>query len=152
MVGKRVVLVLSLVVLMMLATSLVASAAGGYHVVRAGETLFSIGRLYGVNPYTIAAVNGLANPNLIYIGQCLQIPGGAAPYHPPAPPAPVAPVARQYLTQTYSWWPTQYTAGYWGWTGYNPWSRGFQPQWGPQFPSYGPQFMQGPSAPHGGFH
>ena len=45
-----------------------------YHHVRYGETLSSIGRLYGVNPYAIARANGLANPNYIYAGQVLLIP------------------------------------------------------------------------------
>jgi len=45
-----------------------------YHVVRPGETLFSIGRLYGVNPWAIASANRLYDPNRIYIGQCLYIP------------------------------------------------------------------------------
>jgi LysM repeat protein len=36
--------------------------------------LFSIGRRYGVNPYYIAKVNGLRNPNYIYAGQILYIP------------------------------------------------------------------------------
>jgi hypothetical protein len=45
-----------------------------YHRVRYGETLSSIGRLYGVNPYAIARANGLANPNCIYAGQVLLIP------------------------------------------------------------------------------
>ena len=45
-----------------------------YHYVRWGETLSSIGRLYGVNPYAIARANGLANPNYIYAGQVLLIP------------------------------------------------------------------------------
>ncbi len=44
------------------------------HCVKAGETLFSIGRLYGVSPWTIAYQNGLANPNYIRAGQCLRIP------------------------------------------------------------------------------
>jgi hypothetical protein len=61
--------------------------ADGYHVVRTGETLFSIGRLYGANPYYIAQVNGLPNPNYIQIGQVLYIPyGGYVPqtrYHRP---------------------------------------------------------------------
>lgn len=48
------------------------------YVVRSGETLYSIGRRYGVNPYTIAAVNGLANPNFIRIGQVLTIPSSGA--------------------------------------------------------------------------
>ncbi len=51
-------------------------ATGRYHVVRAGETLFSIGRLYGVNPWSIASANHLPNPNRIFIGQCLWIPPG----------------------------------------------------------------------------
>jgi len=45
-----------------------------YHYVRYGETLSSIGRLYGVNAYAIARANGLANPNRIYAGQVLLIP------------------------------------------------------------------------------
>ena len=51
--------------------------APGYHTVRPGETLFSIGRRYGVNPYAIAAANHLYNPNRIYIGQCLYIPASS---------------------------------------------------------------------------
>lgn len=54
-----------------------APPAAGYatcHVVRYGETLFSIGRLYRVNPWAIASYNHLANPNHIYAGQCLRIP------------------------------------------------------------------------------
>jgi hypothetical protein len=52
-----------------------------YHYVRYGETLSSIGRLYGVNPYAIARANGLANPNYIYAGQVLLIPTSG--YYPP---------------------------------------------------------------------
>ena len=48
-----------------------ALADPGCHVVRPGDSLFSIGRLYGGNPYAIAAVNGLANPDCIRIGQVL---------------------------------------------------------------------------------
>jgi hypothetical protein len=54
--------------------------ADGYHVVRTGETLFSIGRLYGVNPYYIGQVNGLPNPNYVQIGQVLYIPYGGPAY------------------------------------------------------------------------
>lgn len=52
-----------------------------YHRVRWGETLSSIGRLYGVNAYAIARANGLANPNYIYAGQVLLIPTRG--YYPP---------------------------------------------------------------------
>ena len=47
---------------------------GTYHRVRSGETLFSIGRHYDVNPYWIAQANNLRNPNRIYSGQVLYIP------------------------------------------------------------------------------
>jgi LysM repeat protein len=46
----------------------------GYHLVMPGETLFSIGRMYGVSPWSIAYANHLPNPNYIRAGQCLVIP------------------------------------------------------------------------------
>ena len=54
--------------------------AGNVHIVGRGETLYSIGRRYGVSPWIIAAANGIANPNRITVGQPLIIPpawGGA---------------------------------------------------------------------------
>lgn len=64
-----------------------APAASGYgwHQVRHGETLFSIGRLYNVNPWAIARANSIANPNRIYVGQWLQIPPGPPYYQQPWP-------------------------------------------------------------------
>lgn len=53
------------------------------HMVRPGETLFAIGRLYGVNPWMIAQINRLPNPNIIFIGQVLLI-GGAGPMPGPS--------------------------------------------------------------------
>jgi membrane-bound lytic murein transglycosylase D len=46
----------------------------GYHTVRQGETLYCIGRAYGVDPYAIAAQNGILNPNALYAGMVLAIP------------------------------------------------------------------------------
>lgn len=46
----------------------------GVHQVRRGETLYGIGLAYGVNPWAIARVNRLENPNLIYPGERLKIP------------------------------------------------------------------------------
>jgi nucleoid-associated protein YgaU len=63
-----------------------------YHVVRPGETLFSIGRLYGANPWQIGWTNRIPNPNLIFIGQVLLIMAGPGPMPPgpgPMPPGPV---------------------------------------------------------------
>ena len=39
-----------------------------------GETLYCIGRAYGVDPYAIASRNGILNPSLIYAGKVLAIP------------------------------------------------------------------------------
>ncbi|MGQ9793661.1 MAG: LysM peptidoglycan-binding domain-containing protein [Anaerolineae bacterium] len=49
---------------------------GFWHRVAWGESLSTIGWRYGVNPYTICAVNGLANCNFVYAGQLLWIPSG----------------------------------------------------------------------------
>jgi hypothetical protein len=78
---KAMLLVVCLLVAQLVIGATTAAAAPPacgpvYHRVRWGETLSSIGRLYGVNPYAIARANGLANPNCIYAGQVLLIPGG----------------------------------------------------------------------------
>jgi LysM repeat protein len=46
------------------------------HIVRCGQTLYSIARMYGTSVWAIAGANGLANPNYIYAGQRLFIPCG----------------------------------------------------------------------------
>jgi LysM repeat protein len=72
---KKSVIVTFLVVMLLALMVPVASASGGnYHTVRYGETLYSIGRLYGVSPHYIADVNNLYNPDCIYAGQVLYIP------------------------------------------------------------------------------
>jgi len=66
------------------------------HSVQRGETLTSIARRYGVSVAAIVAANALADPNRIYGGQQLAIPGAAAqppaaaPSVPPAAPPPAA--------------------------------------------------------------
>ena len=45
------------------------------HTVRPGETLFSLGRTYGMNPYSIAKYNGLSAPYGLNVGQNIKIPG-----------------------------------------------------------------------------
>lgn len=76
--------VLVAVVIALLLVMLASSAAYArpnectacYHTVMPGETLFSIGRMYGVSPWAIASYNGIMNPNHIYAGQVLAIPCG----------------------------------------------------------------------------
>lgn len=45
------------------------------HVVKPGETLFLISLQYGVSWPSIAEVNNLSSPYIIYVGQTLEIPG-----------------------------------------------------------------------------
>ncbi len=59
----------------------------GYHVVKAGETLYAIGRAYTTRPQAIAVCNNLLNPNNIHRGNRLAIP--VAPWVP-VPPGPTA--------------------------------------------------------------
>ena len=49
---------------------------GAIHVVQRGETLQRIALHYGTTWAAIVSANGLRNPNLIYVGQRLRIPGG----------------------------------------------------------------------------
>lgn len=44
------------------------------HVVRAGESVFSIARRYGVNVQALVEFNGLVDPNRVFVGQRLFLP------------------------------------------------------------------------------
>ncbi|NJL57471.1 LysM peptidoglycan-binding domain-containing protein, partial [bacterium] len=46
-----------------------------FHTVQRGETLAHIARNYGFTTSELAALNGITNPNLIFVGQVLSIPG-----------------------------------------------------------------------------
>jgi spore germination protein len=88
---RRVLIAVGIALFLVALTSATAHARPNectiaYHTVRPGETLFSIGRLYGVSPWAIASYNGIVNPNRIYAWQVLAIPCG---YHwGPHPPYP----------------------------------------------------------------
>jgi putative chitinase len=102
---RKVLLVLVLVLLLQLALVPASSAAppssaGFWHRVKHGETLFSIGRMYHVNPYTICHANGLRNCNHIYSGQALWIPRAYGP-QPPKPPHPGKCSCADYHTVKY---------------------------------------------------
>jgi len=47
------------------------------HTVREGDTLRAIAQAYGVSVEDLVAVNGLADPNLLYVGQTLIMPDGS---------------------------------------------------------------------------
>ena len=61
--------------------------SAGIHVVRPGENLYRIALRYGLTYQTLAAANGIANPNHIYVGQRLTIPGAGGASSSPAPSA-----------------------------------------------------------------
>jgi murein DD-endopeptidase MepM/ murein hydrolase activator NlpD len=54
------------------------ATGGGMHTVRSGETLYSLGRTYGVHPFTIARLNGLSNNAALKQGQAVRIPKNAS--------------------------------------------------------------------------
>lgn len=90
--GKRVLLFAALFALLFMAMPGLAGraaqveAAGGsavtsqvsgattIYVVRRGDTLSNIARRYNTTVYTLVQLNGIRNPNLIYIGQRLRVP------------------------------------------------------------------------------
>jgi murein DD-endopeptidase MepM/ murein hydrolase activator NlpD len=53
-------------------------AASGSHTVSGGETLYSLGRKFGVSPFAIAEANGLERDTSLSVGQHLKIPGSSA--------------------------------------------------------------------------
>ncbi len=60
------------------------------HIVESGQELALIARQYGVSMQDIVALNGIANPDLLYVGQELLVPapGRYTPSAADAPPAP----------------------------------------------------------------
>jgi murein DD-endopeptidase MepM/ murein hydrolase activator NlpD len=76
---KRVVLCLLLVSGLMLAATPALAAPpaqdADVYVVQPGDTLFAIATRLGIVASDIAAANGLSNPNLIFVGQRLIVPG-----------------------------------------------------------------------------
>lgn len=49
--------------------------SGDVHVVQSGETLSGIAAKFNTSYQSLASLNGLANPNLIYVGQQLKVKG-----------------------------------------------------------------------------
>jgi lipoprotein NlpD len=68
--------------LRILATVVLAAFLGGcpppsgiYHVVQEGQTLYRIGRTYGVDEQYLARLNGISDPTRLAVGQKLYVPG-----------------------------------------------------------------------------
>ncbi len=65
----------------------------GSHVVRAGETMYSLGRTYNVHPHDIARANGLSISAGLSVGQRITIPGASGGSRPASPIANSAPTS-----------------------------------------------------------
>jgi murein DD-endopeptidase MepM/ murein hydrolase activator NlpD len=50
--------------------------SGSTYAVQSGDTLYSLGRKFGVSPFTIASANGLGKDKALSLGQKIKIPGG----------------------------------------------------------------------------
>ncbi len=91
---------LILFVSLLLATA-VPTLADTTYTVQPGDTLSAIARRFGTDVTTLAQANNIVNPNLIYVGQQLTIPGADAPAPAPVPvpnPAP-QPAGSVYIVQ-----------------------------------------------------
>jgi len=98
---KKYGLILVLAIALAVASFGVASAApelqgGTVHYVAYGDTLYSIAAYYGVPVEAIMGYNGLVNPNMIYVGQPLRIPGGGGYGYGPGP-GPAAGCGNYYI-------------------------------------------------------
>lgn len=84
------------------------AGCGQYHTVRAGDTLSDIAWQYGVAPDDLIAHNELYNPNMVFVGQKICIPGsGYAPqpqqagyYHSVATGETLSSIAYRYNVDT----------------------------------------------------
>ncbi|MFT3711918.1 MAG: LysM peptidoglycan-binding domain-containing protein [Archangium sp.] len=68
-----------------------ATSGGGTYRVRSGDTLSGIASRYGTTVSALASLNGISNPNMIYAGQVLRLPGGSST-PAPTPVTPTGPV------------------------------------------------------------
>lgn len=55
----------------------IQAPAVGTYTVQSGDTLSSIAAKFGTNYQALASLNGISNPNLIYVGQVLRVNGSA---------------------------------------------------------------------------
>jgi LysM repeat protein len=85
-----------------------APIAGSQYFVQSGDTLYKIAQKFGVDPLALIAANGIINPNLIYVGQKLTIPGasGAPAAATATPVATAAPTSTPTATPTATGNPT----------------------------------------------
>src|SRR3990172_9581029 len=74
---RKTLLIFTLLALTMALPLNAAFADNGTYTVQPGDSVYKIARLLGVSPLAIIDANDLANPNLIFPGQQLIIPGAS---------------------------------------------------------------------------
>ncbi len=87
-----------LMLVLILLVSAVPVLADTTYTVQPGDTLSAIARRFGTDVISLAQANNIVNPNLIYVGQQLTIPGATAPPAPTPNPAP-QPEGSVYIVQ-----------------------------------------------------
>lgn len=102
-----------------------SSAAGGSgtrYTVQRGDTLSKIASMFSTNVSTLASINGISNPNLIYIGQIIYLTGNSTGNNTGAnsgsadvassPMDAFIAKARQYIGLPYVWGGSNPSAGF----------------------------------------
>ncbi len=85
----------------LLAAVCIAALVTGFsadYQVRRGDTLASIARAQGTSVAELVALNGIANADLIWVGQTLKVPGAESRVHVVAPGESLAGIASRYST------------------------------------------------------
>jgi LysM repeat protein len=77
------------------------TSGGGTYTVQRGDYLSAIALRFGVSLADLINANNLANPNLLFVGQVLVIPGGGSTNPPPdnTPPPPPPATGGTYTVQ-----------------------------------------------------
>jgi soluble lytic murein transglycosylase-like protein len=70
-----------------LVATLALTASAGTYVVRPGDTLSGIAGRLGVSVTALAEANGITDPNRVFAGQTLEVPGARTQPNAPAPSA-----------------------------------------------------------------
>jgi len=93
---KKILLILVVVMWGVTAVPLFADTT---YTVQPGDTLSSIARQFDSSVTAIAQANNIVNPNLIYVGQVLTIPGVGSTAPDPVPAPPVQSTSGTYTVQ-----------------------------------------------------
>jgi LysM repeat protein len=88
---RRIAIVLLVVALIGIPASAWAAPDADTYVVQRGDTLAGIAARSGVTMAALVQANGIRNPDLIYVGQILVVPGDSTSPAPAAAPAATSP-------------------------------------------------------------